>query len=366
MPAMHHNHPESEERTDFQPVPEPTARPLWSGLTPEHRSAIEEIAAWQDSVGLNDTQFVEGCAKMSAQSWYQLRTGRYGAKDCSRMVGIAISHAKIRRKTLAKAREFSSQPFPFMETRQFREVMDAVASAQAAAESGDDDKVVWVVGKSGMGKTEAARQLVKLRTARLISASESWREGYLDALTDIALAIGVPTPKSVEEKPKAWPSKGAAERAIMTQLKARPGILCVNEVEFFSRRVLNLLRKIADESQTVVVIFCVPEFYGDILRQGGAYAEQLRTRTESVVWLEALERSDIERALCEYWPKQPQTTLKQVSTALRDYVNTFGGWRTLKRIVRHLREQFPTQEESPDLASVASAIALQKDYQHAA
>ncbi len=357
MPAMHHNHPEADQRA---------AGALWQNYTADQRAKIEEIAAWQEQAKLTDAEFLEGCSKISAQSWYQLRTGRYGAKDCSRMVGLASEHAKQRRRTWTKAQIIRARPFAFVETSKFREVMEAVESAQAAAEAGDDDKIVWVIGKSGMGKTEAARQLVARRSAHLVTAAESWREGYLDALTDFALAIDVPQPLSAEKRPKAWPSKGAAERAIMRQLTARPCILCVNEVEFFSRRVLNLLRKIADETQTVVVIFCVPDFYVEILQQGGAYAEQLRTRTEGVVWLDQVEAADVAKSLSAYWPLLPQDALKAASKALRDYVNSFGGWRSLKRIVRHLRGQFPTQSQAPGVDDVQAAISLQRDYQTAA
>ncbi len=356
MIAMHHNHPEAEEREQSK---------LWSNYTETQRAKVEEIAAWQSKAGLSDAQFVEGCPKMSYQSWYQLRTGRYSAKDCSRMVGIAVEHAANRRKTFVKAKTLSATPFPFCETDRFREIVDAVESAQAAAEAGDDDKIVWVIGRSGMGKTEAARQLVSRHGARLVTASESWREGYLDALTDFALAIDVPQPKSAKGDPKAWPSKGTAERAIMRHLANRPGILCVNEVEFFSRRVLNLLRAIADQTQTVVVIFCVPDFYTEILEQGGAYALQLRTRTEGVVFLDRVEVPDVEQSLRVFWPALSAETVRAAAKELRDYVNQFGGWRALKRIVRGLRGQFPTATHSPGLDDVVAAVALQKDYQHA-
>lgn len=365
MIAMHHNHPEADQRIGNETT-EDDSKKLWKNYTPAQRTKVEEIAEWQAKVGLSDAQFVEGCPKMSLQSWYQLRSGRYTAKDCSRMVGIAVEHAGLRRRTFVKARLLSATPFPFVDTDRFREVVEAVESAQAAAEAGDDDKIVWVIGKSGMGKTEAARQLVTRHSARLVTASESWREGYLDALTDFALAVDVPQLKNNKGDPKAWPSKGTAERAIMKHLANRPGILCVNEVEFFSRRVLNLLRAIADQTQTVVVIFCVPDFYKDILEQGGAYALQLRTRTEGVVFLDKLSAADVEASLAVFWPQISKETLRAAAKELRDYVNGFGGWRSLKRIVRHLRGHFPTASHSPALEDVTAAIALQRDYQNAA
>lgn len=331
---------------------------LWENYTPEQRQAIEEIVAWQNSAGLTNAEFVEGCSSMAEQSWYQLSTGRYGAKDCTKMVAVAKKHVIERRAIFIKSQNL--KPVGFIESDKFSEVVGAVDSAQAAADIGDDDKIIWVIGESGMGKTEIARQLVDRKTASLVTASESWREGFLDALTDFAEAIGIPHPVNADGKDKAWGSKGAAEREIMKKLKTSPRVLCVNEVEFFSRRVLNLLRKIADETKTVIVIFCVPEFYNEILKQGGAYAKQLRTRTEGVVWLDKIERSDIAKLLSHYWP-----ALKDDQTAaeIAKYANEFGGWRIAKRICRNLHGNFPLTP--PGIDDVRAAINLQRDYQAA-
>lgn len=363
MPHMHHTHPEPEDRTDIAPPPPPPAA-LWKNFTAEQRAKVEEIAAWQRSAGLDDAAFVEGCTAMSVQTWYQLRTGRYGAKDCSKMVTIAGKHAVERRALYTRSQSLVLKPLGFVETDKWHEVLSAVESAQTAADIGDDDKIVWVIGESGMGKTEIARQLVARKTARLITASESWRESYFDALTDFAAAVNAAEPQTSDGKPKAWPSKGAAERAIMRQLAERPCVLCINEVEFFSRRVLNLLRKIADETRTVVVIFCVPEFHRQIVAQGGAYAKQLRTRTEGVVHLDAVEITDAVKVLNTYWPRNPD--VKAEAKELRDYCNHFGGWRVLKRVARHLRCQFPDSNVPPAPADVSAAIQIQRDYQEAA
>lgn len=338
-----------------------TKTALWKNYTDDQRKAVEEIAKWQTSANLSDAAFVEGCSTMSEQSWYQLHTGRYGAKDCSRMVSIAKSHSIERRRTYLKS--LTLKPLAFIESDKYTEVINAVDSAQAAADIGDDDKIIFIIGASGMGKTEIARQLVKLKTASLVTASESWREGFLDALTDFAEAIGIPQPTNADGKVKQWQSKGAAEREIMRKLKASPRVLCVNEVEFFSRRVLNLLRKIADETKTVVVIFCVPEFYSEILKQGGAHAKQLRTRTEGVVWLDQLEKADVSKVLAHYWPAMLSDA--PAASELAQYVNTFGGWRVLKRIARNLHSKFPLPTHPPALPDISAEINLQRDYQAA-
>lgn len=332
---------------------------LWKNYTGTQRARLEEIRVWQQRVGLSDADFVAGCPGMAAQTWYMLSTGRYPAKDCTRICGIAFKHAPVRRKAHERASKMALMPLPYIETAKWQEVEAAVESANAAAEIGDDDKVVWVVGASGMGKTEIARQLVSRMGARIVTASESWREGYLDALTDFAAALGVPGLKNMAGQDKAWPSKGTAERAIKKHLKERPCIICVNEVEFFSRRVLNLLRSIADETRAVVVIFCVPDFHKDIVENGGAYAKQLRTRTEGVVWLDKVEAEDAAAVLTHYWPKMED--VKQAAKALSSYANSFGGWRVLKRITRNLRSLM--SDSPPALEQVQAAIEQQRDYQ---
>jgi DNA transposition AAA+ family ATPase len=360
MPALHHNHTEADER---DPAPAPaTPAPkikLWVNFTPEQRRRVEEIEAWQKRVGMSDEDFVAGCSVMSHQSWYQIRTGRYGAKDCSRMVGIAVEHAKQRRKTWGASQALSARPFEFIETEAYKQLVEAVEAAQAAAESGDDDKILWVVGGSGFGKTEAAKRLVAMKHARLVTASESWRSSFLDALTDFASAVGVSRPVRRDGEVKAWPSTGTVERSILAALAGKPGILCVNEVEMFSRRVLNFLRKIADETETVVVIFCVPSFYEDIQRQGGAYAEQLRTRTEDTVWFDDVEVTDVKTAITRYWPGLPKEVLNAASKALRDAVKAFGGWRRLRRIVRHLRQRYAGDGALPGLEDFNAEICAE-------
>jgi DNA transposition AAA+ family ATPase len=357
---MHHNHTEADER-DAAPAPAistPAKPTLWANFTPEQRSRVEEIAAWQAKTGMSDEEFVAGCPAMSHQSWYQIRTGRYGAKDCSRMVKIATDHARLRRKTWQASQRLTARPFEFIETESFKMLEDAVETAQAAAEAGDDDKLVFVVGKSGMGKTEAARRLVATKHARLVTASESWRSSFLDALTDFAAAVGVSRPVRKDGEAKAWPSTGTVERSILKALD-KPGILCVNEVEMFSRRVLNFLRKIADETETVVVIFCVPTFYEDIQKQGGAYAEQLRTRTEYTIWFDDVEVKDVKSALVRYWPALSKDVLNAASKALREAVNAFGGWRRLRRIVRHLRSRYANEGAMPELADFNAEICAE-------
>lgn len=336
---------------------------LWANFTPDQRATIEEISAWQTAAGLSNAEFVSGCTQMSEQSWYQISTGRYGAKDPTRMVNIAKAHAARRRATFARANSLGARPLPFIETAKWQEMSEAVDSALAAAELGDDDKIIWGIGESGMGKTEIARQLIRTKTATMVTASEAWRDGYLDALTDIAEALGIPSPTNASGQAKSWASKGTAERAILKALTAKPRVLCVNEVEFFSRRLLNLIRKIADETKTVLVIFCVPEFYRDILTQGGAYARQLRTRTEGVVWLDKVESGDVAKVMEHYWPGHSHG---EAAKAIARYACKFGGWRIIKRITRHLRGQFPEPDAAPALADVQAAISRQEDNQEAA
>lgn len=315
--------------------------------TPEQRSRIEQIASFQAITCLSDTEFSKHLP-FSATTWNRLKGNTYEG-DITKKVDEASQSAQVLQETWTKSRE-KEHVRKFYDFTIFRAVFQAVKTAKIRSLSGEEDKLIVYSAPSGWGKTHLAHELQSRLDAKIVTARQSWRRSYFSACKAIARSVGL-----------QMPFRGAAEaeEALIDHLALHPSVIVLNEVEFFSRDILNLIKTILNETKCSVVMLTIPEFFASIKVLGGLHTDQLLRRCVAVLSNQVVTQGQAAKFLGEEF--EVDDALKPALKSLAHAANHSPsggpgyGYKLLQRVVEHLAEEF-TRDSPPSPADVEHAI----------
>lgn len=334
--AAHHNHPEIEEREHLK------------NYTPEDARRILEAAAIQADLGSRrvdgeawgDGYFTRG-SSISGTTWHRLKRGEYKSSKVSRLVRAIHDHARaIERRTRGSGANRAEGVAGFVETDAYKALGRGLEVCRKLAQDGNEDRLLMVVGKTGMGKSTLARQtladvLAAERPAWLLHAMPSWSRSYHAFLGSLAREIGLPD---------AGASSPKLEGAVLAELGSRKEpVLFVEEVEDLGGMALSFLKSLLNQSACTVVLLMTPEFHAGLWRSPRGQARQLLRRQASLIPLGSVEEAMIRRLAPDLWQEADAETLRLVISD----AETQGGYDYVTRVQQLARKAIATARQTP-------------------
>lgn len=317
--------------------------------TAEQRAIIENIAEFQKTAGLSDAAFAKHLP-CSATTWSRLKGDIYKG-NTDRKVAEVAKAAQAYREAWQKNQTRNSRR-RFYEFTDFKAVFSAVRTAQSRGQLAEEDKLIVYCAPSGWGKSHLAAELEERYNARVVTARESWRTSYFSACASIARAVGV------RDKFRGAPH---AEEELIDYLTNHPCVIVLNEVEFFGRRTLNLIKTILNETTCSVVMLAIPEFFSSIKVLGGLHSAQLLRRCVAVIPAGEITAAQASRFLAEEF--EITADLRPACRALAQAANKSPsggpgyGYKLVARVVESLAEEFD-KTAPPASDDVMKAIAV--------
>lgn len=358
MPALHHNHPETEERTSA------TARLVstgkhWTTYPQEWQDRIKRIALLQEHLqdakanGLDwsDKEFTDGLP--IANVWPSFRLGLYPLPSRStnqtkwlRELDRLEQHAKAHVKRAAGWAEQESRSLAeFVETKDYRAVKRAIEEARKRATTHNQDRAVAYVAKTGGGKTTLAMRLMEEGIVDWYAeATPSWKRSYRAMLLSLASTWALPVQQRM--------STLDLETAIIRHAKSLSGVLLVEEVDTLCSSSQEFLKLLLNRSTLVICIFMTPEARQELLKHGGSQLAQLFRRFEAQIVAAEISRDDITAFQPDLWQRTTPGQRELVAKA----ANAMGSVDAVKRIGSNLATL--AGENTVDDATVEKAIRL--------
>lgn len=251
MPSLHHNHPEAEERTA-----------LWSPRFPEKfasmpqtwRELIQEAKAHQIALGVPDNRFVG--TLLSGPAWNQLVNGAYPVPSTDRgqsQMVLKLRALVQRGENMLNERQTAQAPaeLVLLERPELRRVEQALDEAKRRLACGIEERLVTIVGPTRAGKTCLLRMLKeRQRIDWTFRALPSTKVRYRKFLEGMAKAIGL----------RDLSSKDVTdlEEAVLAKFSSVPCVLAIEELQRFSRRALEFLKCVLNETQASLVLCLKP------------------------------------------------------------------------------------------------------------
>lgn len=256
------------------------------------QDAIAELASQlQDAIGLEKPPGPGSLAKylgnskgLSESTLSHIQRGIYEGNLSRVYTQFTAAAAKARATYGVKrlAGKSAGQFFEFEYTAGKRttslwaDLQSALTIARENAANSDARKLIWVVADPGFGKTTSMKRLAENDPkVSYTEGRESWRNSYFSVLTAMARALGLTV---------AFRSAADAEEKLFAHLKtSEPRVICLDEVEFCGKSAVNLWRKLMNETNLVMVVFCLPQFFDEFHRLGGVHTAQLMQRNVCVL-----------------------------------------------------------------------------------
>lgn len=317
--------------------------------TPEQRSIIQGIAEFQQQAGLSDSNFAKHLP-CSSTTWSRLKGDNYKG-NVDRKVTEVAKAAQAYREAWQK-NQSRNQRRRFYEFTDFKAVFSAVRTAMGRGQLLEEDKLIVYCAPSGWGKSHLASELEDRYSAKVVTARQSWRTSYFSACASIARAVGV------REDFKGAPH---AEEALIAHLTNHPCVIVLNEVEFFGRPTLNLIKTILNETGCSVVMLAIPEFFSSIKVLGGLHSAQLLRRCVAVISAGQITAAQAAKFLGEEFDVTGDLRTACRSLAQAANVSPSGGpgygYKLLARVVESLAEEFD-RSAPPCAEDVEKAITI--------
>lgn len=292
MPALHHNHNEPEERL---------AAPLcW---TPKHAAKFAEMPlVWREKIARakemqvalqqSDSQF--SGAIMPGSSWNQLFNGGYpvpttqrGLEKIAQQLDTLITKGK---EALEKAAQGRRTVVPltdrFVMRPEFSEITDYLDDAQANNEEELEERIVLLIGRSRSGKSATIAKLkAQGKIAWHLNATPELKGSYRAFLLGIAKALRL---RDLDEKNAA-----SLQDSIISKLAKAEGTLAIEELANFSRRGLEFLKMLLNQTRVNLLICLLPGQYQRLVKRAqrdDEDAEQFLGRSVGIVKLEVTKQ----------------------------------------------------------------------------
>lgn len=270
MSALHHNHPEAEDRL---PV---ATKQVWTP-NDEQAEQIRRIDEWMTANNISNADLAPFCA-CAAETIYHIRKGTYGAKGDNMLRKIIAGTKKF---TTTKARVAKLALKEFYETPEFAAFREALDTANAQAEIGDECRLVVAALPSGWGKSAWVRRTATVGDV-VIHALPSWKSSYRSILLTFLAALE--SPSAAKDEAKRRRSVADLQDDLFAELRKARRTIFIEELSPYnvSPVLIELLRYILNETTAVIALMVVPRFLDRIRELGGETALQLFRRGEVI------------------------------------------------------------------------------------
>lgn len=350
MPASHHNHPETEERT-------PVCRLIragkhWPSYPAEWTSRIERIAAMQEQLqdakalgrDWSDKQFTDGLEKI-ANVWPSLRLGLYPLPSTATAKTKWLAEldalenrakANIRRISDADARQQRTLA-GFVETRDYKAVKSAIEKAKKRANTHNQDRGVAYIAKTGAGKTTLAMRLMEDGIVDWYAdATPSWKRSYRAFLLSLAETWSLVSPKRQ--------STLDLETDLIRHARTLSGVLLIEEVDSLCSSSQEFLKLLLNRSTLVVCLFMTPEASATLRAAGGSQLAQLFRRFEAQITASPIKPEDAPAFAPQVLTRVSSDQLKLVAEA----ANAMGGVDAVRRIAANITDLGGVEGDVPE------------------
>ena len=198
--------------------------------------------------------------------------------------------------------------------------MDAV---EAASCTKDEHRLVFIVGKTGSGKSKTAAYLASRFNGAIINAAPAWEKSYLHALASIGAGLGIGN---------SWRSAGDAERSIIQALQTAPRLIIIDEANHFNRATLNFLKTVLNLTRCGLVLLTLPDHMARMSADSREEFPQLLRRSIAIIHIPSItgeEVSAIQRGLF------PQMDIRNTSPICA-LANQFYNLDTVRRVLEEI------------------------------
>lgn len=295
-------------------------------LAESFRTLKDQLGRKLGLAGVSDASlhtFLGRAKGLSESTIRQVLDGTYKAADLSKLKLTFDHAAKVCRMKYGIAGSWGANGEGLHDTPEWARLQTAIKVATSNSLKDKNRKLIFFLGHPGFGKTtNISRMLTKYSTAEdwqlaeighakatvgkkedlekrlqeidlsakngqipaictAISARGSWKNSYFAALKAFCLACGVTGETASESR---------AEEKLFAHLSSerhqagfRPRILCVDEVEYCGKQVVDLWKLLLSETPLILVVFCQPAFFADFHKMGGIHTDQLLQRCVDVI-----------------------------------------------------------------------------------
>jgi hypothetical protein len=331
MPALHHNHPETEERSDA----------LTLSWTPKHadkfhampqvwKQLIARVKEMQQALDLSDGAFTGPL--IGGAAWNQLCNGAYRVPTTPRGVeqieetllalvergkDLLIKKAEGRRTAQSLAERFVMRP-------EYDEVVDCLEDAEANAEDALEERVVILVGGTRCGKSAILAKLISANKVNWrLRATPIMKRSYKKFLIGVGAALKL---RELKDSTLA-----ELHDSILGKLEKVRGVLAIEELQSFSPSALEFLKTLLNDTQVSLVISMLPGQFERMTRSTGEDMQQFLGRSVGVVKLKVTTEL-VASFAPKLWKKCPQAT--KLQNLLAAEATKGGGMSLLRDVCR--------------------------------
>lgn len=312
----------------------------------EAAEALRQLDEMQIKIGevegkpCSDSELARRFLPFSATTLSRMRAGMYSGDVArvTRQIRFAVDEIEMRLDRLRRAAEADKS---FVRTRLAKAAIAAITKAR----DGKGRSVVIILAPTGAGKTEIGRHL-QSRGAIYVEGRQSWMASYKAFCADVCAAAGRPirTTKYSERD---------AENEMLAALRARDGILYIDEANTLGRSTANAIKLIANQTGYTVALAAIPEMWDAFILGAENEVRQVVNRCQPILRHDRLSAADIT-------PFLERTSLSKddIQAALPlvlNAANEFGALKTISTLIEAL-----AATEKPALEDVRKELGYHK------
>lgn len=341
MPALHHSHPEPDERT---PVPRLIKHGhKWAEWPQESRDQITRIAGLQQRLadlgvgGKNwsDKDFTAG--REIATIWPSLRTGTYPFPSQTKTKAKwqrELDHLEQHGKTELLRHEHDQakqlrlvNADRFIKFAEYEAIVAAIENAKAKAATRSEERLVVFKARTRGGKTWLADQLTNEGLINWrIEATPSWGSSYKAMLISLGQMFDLsPTRKMCADE---------LEELLISHIKTLSGVALFEEVQDLCHKSQEFLKLLLNKSGIVVSIFVTNEAHAHMLAHGGNHLAQLLARAETTITASKITAAHVREFDTDLWSRAAgEGQLEKVA----ETANLLGALSAVRRITSNVK-----------------------------
>jgi hypothetical protein len=305
------------------------------------RATITELVALQTRTEKSDALFARDHLSYSAATWSKIQSLTYNVKDLESLSIQLAADARLLHEEMALSSRGALSTF--IDLDHCSAVMKAIKQCRTKQ---NEDRLVVYLAPTGGGKSTLAKQVRKEFSGTLVNAAESWRKNYMAVLKDIALAGGGNA---------QFRSEHDGEIEVIRLFRARRGVLIIDEGESFGPRTINLIKKILNETPTVVLLCTIEQFYQSWNKAAWVQALQLKRRTHVVIRCPLITPRDV----ASFIPptlKFEADAQKACCIHIAAAANQFGKYDFVSRIMTDLADEGPALIAADDCVKSVAKV----------
>ena len=265
---------------------QPTGNTSQSAAVLRIGTLVERIERYQKDLKLSDVQFVARFQRYlgSTRTWRE--------RLCAREIKDLLPTLD---KWVGKLDAFVLEIDGGSAAETFYDAMPIAAYSRTVYEilqgERSDRRCAWLIGPTGVGKSEALRRVVALHRnkAVFVTANETWKDSRMQIARGLASALGAAEGNSAAD----------TFRNVIVALTLNPVTICLDEMHEGGVLLMKLIKSIINETRAKVIVGIYPTSWNRLVNgstDATAEAQQLLGRSLKPVdkrWVRGLTLADI-------------------------------------------------------------------------